>query len=566
MESLIVLSGIQTDNPAVRPLSAPAGTSSRPKTFHSLATRFSVFTAVLLLWVGAAIVAWDIHQCTFNPARGVLLFGVVAVVAGSISRFTMRILARPLAMLQQGITAVRNGRLEPIQVSRTGDEIEYLGESFNSMIEALLSSRKEIQRHQETLEERIRQRTEELEHAMLRAQSANHAKSEFLANMSHELRTPMAGILGMIDVTLESDLTGEQKEQLETAQRCAWSLLALLNDILDLSKIESGRMGLEQIPFNVRAVLQDCVKSLQPRVAKAPVELTCDIGANVPEEVFGDPLRVRQIFANLLSNAVKFTEQGYVRARLQTLRRNEFEIVFRFEVEDSGIGISEEKLPLIFDKFTQADGSVSRRYGGTGLGLAITRKLVELHRGEIRVESEPGKGSTFSVDLVCLLSAHPRETEASVVDFDNPTETRPAEAASRILVVEDNQVNQKVVTTVLRKRGFEIELANNGEQALEKLEGSVAFDLILMDIQMPVLDGLEATRRIRQDPRWRELPILAMTAHAMNGDRERCLDAGMNGYISKPVHPTHLLRVLSDYLPAAAPRPSAKDCIASHTG
>jgi len=566
VKPLIVLGESAVDEPPVRPLPANETTSARPKSFHSLATRFSVFTAVLLLWVGAAIVAWDIHQSAFNPARGVLLFGVVAVVAGSISRFTMRILARPLAMLQQGITAVRNGRLETIQVSRTGDEIEYLGDSFNSMIQALLSSRKEIQQHQELLEERIRQRTEELEHAMLRAQTANHAKSEFLANMSHELRTPMAGILGMIDVTLESDLTPEQKEQLETAQRCAWSLLALLNDILDLSKIESGRMGLEQIPFNVRAVLQDCVKSLQPRVARSTVELTCDIDPGVPEEVFGDPLRVRQIFANLLSNAVKFTDAGYVRARLRALESNEYEITLRFEVDDSGIGIEEEKLPLIFDKFTQADGSVSRRYGGTGLGLAITQRLVELHRGEIKVKSEPGKGSSFVVDFICLLSAHPRQAEASLADIDSAAEAMPAEAPSRILVVEDNQVNQKVVTTVLKKRGFEIELANNGEQALQILEDSMAFDLILMDIQMPVLDGLETTRRIRQDPRWRELPILAMTAHAMSGDRERCLDAGMNGYISKPVHPSHLLRVLSDYLPAAAPRPSANDCIVSHTG
>jgi len=553
------------DKTAVRPLPADVSTAARPKTFHSLATRFTVFTAVLLLWVGAAIVAWDIHQCTFNPARGILMFGIVAVVAGSISRFTMRILARPLAMLQKGITAVRNGRLERIQVSRTGDEIEYLGESFNSMIDALSESRHEIEQHQELLEQRIGQRTEELEHAMLRAQAANHAKSEFLANMSHELRTPMAGILGMIDVTLEGDLTTEQKEQLETAQRCAWSLLALLNDILDLSKIESGRMGLEQIPFNVRAVMHDCVKSLQPRVART-VELTCDIAASVPEEVFGDPLRVRQIFANLLSNAVKFTEAGYIRARLHAVRRGDYEIVLRFEVEDSGIGIPEDKLPLIFDKFTQADGSVSRRYGGTGLGLAITRRLVELHRGEIRVQSQPGKGSTFAVDFVCLLSAQPREAEASVVDFDSAAAAKPAQAANRILVVEDNQVNQKVVTTVLKKRGFEIELANNGEQALQKLEESMAFDLILMDIQMPVLDGLEATRRIRQDPRWRDLPILAMTAHAMSGDRERCLDAGMNGYISKPVHPSHLLRVLSDYLPAATPRASANEAILSQIG
>ncbi|HZU26118.1 MAG TPA: response regulator [Bryobacteraceae bacterium] len=499
----------------------------------------------------AAIVAWDIHQSTFTPAKGVLLFCVVAVVAAGISRFTIVILARPLAMLQQGITQVRNGRLEPIQVSSTGDEIEYLGESFNSMIEALVASRKEIRQHQDLLEERIRQRTEELEEAMLRSEAASQAKSEFLANMSHELRTPMAGILGMIDVTLESELNSEQREQLETAQRCAWSLLALLNDILDLSKIESGRMGLEQIPFNIKAVLHDCVKSLQPRAGRSEVELSCEIAADVPDEVFGDPLRVRQIFANLLSNAVKFTERGYIRARLFAPVQNDLEVTLRFEVEDTGIGIPKDKLPLIFDKFTQADGSVSRRYGGTGLGLAITQRLVDLHRGQIRVQSEVGKGSIFSADLTCLLVSPGQQTTAAEEEHQQAVADQRS-AANRILVVEDNQVNQKVVTAVLKKRGFEIELANNGEQALTKLENSTAFDLILMDVQMPVLDGLEATRRIRQNPRWRELPILAMTAHAMNGDRERCIDAGMNGYISKPVHPSHLLRVLSEYLPAPA--------------
>src|SRR5579884_966972 len=542
---------IQVDKADVRPLQADGNTPARPRAFHSLATRFTAFTAILLLWVVVAITAWDIHQSTFTATKAILLFCVVGVVAGGISRFTMRILARPLALLQEGITAVRNGRLEPIQGSRTGDEIEFLGESFNSMIEALVGYRTEIKQHQDLLEQRIRQRTEQLEEAMNRAQTANQAKSEFLANMSHELRTPMAGILGMIDVTLESDLNEEQKEQLETAQRCAWSLLALLNDILDLSKIESGRMGLEQIPFNIRAVLQDCAKSLQPRASRNAVELTCDIAPSVPEEIFGDPLRIRQIFANLLSNAVKFTEQGHVRARLFAPTRNDHEVTLRFEVEDTGIGISEEKLPHIFDKFTQADGSVSRRYGGTGLGLAITRRLVELHRGQIRVQSEPARGSIFSVDLMCLLAAPSvPEPQAAAGRSALGNGAAAPSGASRILVVEDNQVNQKVVTTVLKKRGFEIELANNGEQALQKLEDSTAFDLILMDIQMPVLDGLEATRRIRQDPRWRDLPILAMTAHAMNGDRERCLDAGMNGYISKPVHPSHLLRVLSDFLPA----------------
>ena len=521
------------------------------KPFQSLSTRFTAFTGVLLLWVVAATLAYDLHQGTLTIAKAMLECCVVLVVAAVISLFTIRVLGRPLRYLQQGITSVRKGRLEPIQVSRTGDEIEYLGESFNQMIDALSSSQDEIHRHQDLLEQRIRQRTEELEEAMLRAQAANEAKSEFLANMSHELRTPMAGILGMLDVTLESDLPDEHRDQLETAQRCAYSLLALLNDILDLSKIESGRMGLEKIPFDVRIVLQDCVRSFQPRADDAGIDLVCDVASAVPDEVLGDPLRLRQIFANLLSNAIKFTVQGHIRVTLDATPITDSEVRMRFSVEDTGIGIPAEKLPLIFEKFTQVDGSVSRKFGGTGLGLAITRKLVDMHHGEIGVESEPGKGSTFTVNLRCTVP-QPAKEHAKVSRPGAAKESRDG-APARVLVVEDNQVNQKVVTTVLRKRGFTVELANNGVEALELLERDDAFRLVIMDVQMPVMDGLEATRRIRLNPKWRNLPILAMTAHAMNGDREKCLSAGMNGYISKPVHPSHLISVMDEYMTAAEP-------------
>jgi len=526
---------------------------SRPKPFQSLSTRFTAFTGVLLLWVVAATLAYDLHQGTLNLTKALLECGVVLVVAALISRFTMRVLARPLHYLQQGMTAVRKGKLEPIQVSRTGDEIEYLGESFNQMIDALTSSQGEIRQHQELLEQRISQRTEQLEEAMLRAQAANEAKSEFLANMSHELRTPMAGILGMLDVTLESDLADEHRDQLETAQRCAYSLLALLNDILDLSRIESGRMGLEKIPFDIRVVLQDCVRSFQSKAEEAGIDLICQISPSVPEEVAGDPLRVRQIFANLLSNGIKFTAKGHVRVTLDAEPPADNEVEIRFAVEDTGIGIPPEKLPLIFEKFTQVDGSVSRRFGGTGLGLAITNKLVEMHNGEISVRSEPGKGSTFSVNLRCAVAGQTSSANAPAKAADSEAAASPERAPARVLVVEDNQVNQKVVTTVLRKRGFAVELANNGVEALELLARDDRYRLVIMDVQMPIMDGLEATRRIRQNPKWQNLPILAMTAHAMNGDREKCLSAGMNGYISKPVHPSHLISVMDEYMAPAEP-------------
>jgi signal transduction histidine kinase/ActR/RegA family two-component response regulator len=531
----------------VRQLTTGEREGSRRRPFQSLSTRFTAFTGVLLLWVVAATLAYDLYQGTLSATKALLECGVVLAVAAVISLFTIRVLGRPLRYLQQGITAVRKGKLEQIQVSRTGDEIEYLGESFNQMIDALTSSQGEIRRHQELLEQRIRQRTEELEEAMLRAQAANEAKSEFLANMSHELRTPMAGILGMLDVTLESELPEEHRDQLETAQRCAYSLLALLNDILDLSKIESGRMGLEQIPFDIRIVLQDCVRSFQPRADESGIDLVCQVSPAVPEEVAGDPLRLRQIFANLLSNAIKFTQQGHVRVTLDATPAKGGEIQIRFVVEDTGIGIPPEKLPLIFEKFTQVDGSVSRKFGGTGLGLAITRKLVEMHHGEITVESEPDKGSTFTVNFRCTVpQPAPENAPASAAGRD-AKESREG-APVRVLVVEDNHVNQKVVTTVLRKRGFAVVLANNGVEALELLEHDDRYGLVIMDVQMPVMDGLEATRRIRLNPKWQKLPILAMTAHAMNGDREKCLSAGMNGYISKPVHPSHLLSIMDEYM------------------
>jgi|SRR5579871_1723317 len=526
-----------------KPAKMPGG-ADRPRILRTLASKYTLLTASLVFWMVGMILGYDLRRETIDLGHCVLLLVIVVLVSGATSRFTTRFMSRPLGRLEEAVAAVREGRLEPVEGCRTSDEIGYLAESFNDMIAALAESHRKIQQQNEELERRIRERTAELEKAAADAQAADKAKSEFLANVSHELRTPMNGVLGMLGIMLDGHPAPELAEQLETAQRCAYSLLALLNDILDLSKIEAGKMSLEKVPFDLREMLENCLHAHRPKARENQVELKLEISPDLPARIIGDPLRTQQILSNLVGNAVKFTEHGAVLVRTRALyERGLFSL--QFTVEDSGTGIPADKLLSIFDKFTQADGSVTRRYGGTGLGLAITKKLVELHGGQIQVKSELGQGTTFEVLLPCDRGADEAGTAAPGLQVQARSGD---ESLGRILVVEDNPVNQRVVTALLLKRGYTIELAHDGREALEKLESSAPFDLVLMDVQMPGMDGLEATRRIRSDARWASLSIVAMTAHAMVGDRERCLEAGMDGYISKPVHPVHLLNTIDGYL------------------
>lgn len=513
----------------------------------SLSRRYSLFTGFLLSYVVFLFVAFDVWSRAFSPVKTFILALAVFLIAAAIARYTNRVLARPLHYLHEGITAVREGRLEPIQVSRTGDEIEFLGKSFNAMIGQLAASRYEIQQYQELLEERIRQRTRDLEEASRKALAASQTKSEFLANMSHELRTPMTGVLGMIDIVLDTGLDADQREHLLIAKNCANTLLALLNDILDLSKIEAGKMDLEEVPFNLPEFVAECVNSFRPRAEQKGIALTLAVTPAVPARIVGDPLRLRQVLNNLLSNAVKFTDEGGVAVRVDAAR-GAHPPALLIQVRDTGIGIAAEKLATIFDEFTQADGSISRRYGGTGLGLAITRKLVEIHRGQIAVESSPGKGSTFLVSIPLQPQASQAENRPDDAGCAGPRSgLRSAGAQATILVVDDNPVNQKVVAAMLHRHGYHVEIANHGGEILDALDRRPA-DLILMDLQMPVVDGFEATRILRGHSCWSRVPIVAMTAHAMNRDHDRCIEAGMDAYVPKPVNRVQLITAVEAQL------------------
>jgi two-component system, sensor histidine kinase len=530
------------------PAARQSNKMSRPPRFRSLAAKFSIFSALLVVWVTVTLTSYNLIRQSVNFCGSLLVGFAVMLLAIGIAQITSRVLVRPLEVLHDAMASVGEGRLKTIELSHTHDEIQLVGESFNRMIAALGASQAEVQSYQEKLEERIQQRTEALEEAMLRAQQANRTKSEFLANMSHELRTPLNGLLGMIDIVLESQLTQDQREQLETAQSCANTLLLLLNDILDLSKIEAGRMTLETVAFEPRRLAGDILKLLQLKAGQKGLELSGRVAPEVPEKVAGDPFRIRQILLNLLGNAVKFTEHGSVRLFVKARPSPASgKLELQMDVTDTGQGIPADKLSLIFDNFTQVDGSITRKYGGTGLGLAISRRLAEMHGGRIWVESEPGRGSVFHVVVeVCSVAGFSVEYRSVVPQGGDVPPSR-----GRLLLVEDNPINRKVVVVTLQKKGYEVELASNGQEAIEALDRS-QFDLVLMDLQMPVLDGVEATQRIRANPRFQSLPIIALTAHIGPSEREQALEAGMNAYLTKPIRTAELLATVESYLPAAS--------------
>lgn len=486
----------------------------------------------------------SLYNKLYSFALTVLLaFNIALLVALSMSLQLQRIISKPIIRVAKFINRVTESKIytEPAR-KETNDELGILVDAFNRMLKQLdisLQQRDEAEQalahHLAHLQETVNEQTKDLQLVAATADAANRAKSNFLANMSHEIRTPMNAIIGMTHLALQSDLTAKQRGYLDKINTSAKWLLGILNDILDFSKLEAGKLKLEHAEFRLETVLQYLADVTSPLLEGKPLTLSFELEPDVPSALIGDSLRLGQVLLNLLSNAIKFTEQGAVTIKAQLLAVDEKLAYLRFSVIDSGIGLSEEQQDHLFEAFNQADNSTTRKYGGTGLGLAISKDLAAAMGGTIGIESRLGLGSTFCFTVPLgvqpLTALNPPPPSLQTVT----PEKSPELSNVRLLLVEDNIPIQEMTLEILNYHGIvRVDVASNGAEAIAMV-GKHDYSAVLMDCQMPVMDGFEATRIIRADPRFADLPIIAMTANAMNEDRERCLAGGMNDHIGKPI-------------------------------
>jgi signal transduction histidine kinase/BarA-like signal transduction histidine kinase len=493
-----------------------------------------------------------------RASAGVMLISLLIVSIGA--TFFLRRIIRPLREIIDRFRLLRTApdAKQTDMIVIGNDEIAHLGDGFNDLLGALRArqqSEEELRVLNRDLEVRVEARTRDLEItnadlslARDAAEVASRAKSAFLANMSHELRTPMNAIMGFTDLARKRGTDPKQQDQLTHVTRASQHLLDVINDILDISRIEANRVKLTQHVFTPGVVVEDALNLTAQEAANKGLRLSTSLSPELARtSLLGDPTRLRQILVNLINNAIKFTKHGAINVRIGVTAETPSDVLLRCEIQDTGIGISAEDLKRLFTAFEQADNSMTRRYGGAGLGLAISKRLVHMMRGEIGVESQLGLGSTFwfTVRLGRVASETPMPAGAN---GSAAYEIKFRHAGARILLAEDDPANQEVTIELLTDIDLKVDLAENGVQAVD-MAAHIHYDLILMDIRMPELNGVDAARAIRNSALNAKTPILALTANAYDEDREACTAAGMNDHIAKPVSPDRLFAILLKWLP-----------------